>query len=80
MRLFGSVQGGLHPFLALALLAGLGLGACAGPEASMIVAVEERACYRTLGRVDCHAPPLKGEESRRVGSFDWAAARAAASD
>ena len=29
-----------------------------------------RACYRTLARVDCHAAPLPGEESRRVGWYD----------
>ena len=74
MRLFLAVKGGFAPFLALILLMGLGLGACAGPEMSLRAQVEDRACYRTLGRVDCHAAPLKGEDSRRVGSFDHAAA------
>jgi hypothetical protein len=30
----------------------------------------ERPCYRTLAEVDCHARPLAGEESRRVGFYD----------
>ena len=29
-----------------------------------------RYCYRTLGEVDCHAAPLPGAETRRVGYFD----------
>lgn len=43
----------------------------AGPRAG---ATAERPCYRTLGVVDCHAAPLPGEENRRVGFFDAAAA------
>ena len=38
------------------------------PLASAVTA--PRACYRTLGVVDCHPAPLFGEEARRVGFFD----------
>jgi len=57
---------------------GLALGACAAPPAEFVLA--ERACYRTLARVDCHHQPLLGESGRRVGYFDWSALRTAASD
>ncbi len=30
----------------------------------------ERICYRTLANVDCHAAPVPGAESRRVGWSD----------
>ncbi len=33
-------------------------------------ALAERACYRTLAVVDCHAQALPGARSRRVGFFD----------
>ncbi len=32
-----------------------------------------RDCYRTLAEVDCHARPLPGEATRKVGFFDQAA-------
>jgi hypothetical protein len=57
---------------------GTRLGACAGSPAEFLTV--ERACYRTLARVDCHAQPLPGEASRRVGFFDWAALKTAAKD
>lgn len=49
--------------LALLLLAG-----CAEPPVTLTYA--ERPCYRTLAEVDCHARPLAGEETRRVGFYD----------
>ena len=57
----------------------LSLAACAAPpqRGTFVETVNAgpggRACYRTLGRVDCHAQPLPGETARRVGFFDWAA-------
>ncbi len=51
------------------------LGACGpggfepGPE------LAARHCYRTLAEVDCHAQPLPGEATRKVGFFDQAAVR-----
>lgn len=50
-------------FLAALLLAG-----CA--ESFPKLTYAERYCYRTLAAVDCHAAPLPGEESRRVGFYD----------
>lgn len=46
----------------------LALAGCADPHPTLIYA--ERPCYRTLAEVDCHAVPLPGEESRRVGFYD----------
>ncbi len=63
-------------FKCLAL--GLVLGACATPPAEFVAA--ERACYRTLARVDCHQSPLPGESGRRVGYFDWSALEIAVID
>ena len=34
------------------------------------MALAERHCYRTLGRVDCHTRPVVGEAYRKVGFFD----------
>ncbi len=34
------------------------------------VGLATRYCYRTLAEVDCHARPLAGEATRRVGFFD----------
>ncbi len=48
------------------------LGACA-PEPGLELAA--RYCYRTLAEVDCHAQPLPGEATRKVGFFDQAALR-----
>ncbi len=48
------------------------LGAC-GPEPGPESAA--RHCYRTLAEVDCHAQPLPGEATRKVGFFDQAAVR-----
>jgi len=58
------------PRMAILLAVALGVGACVprGPADRAVLA--ERYCYRTLGVVDCHAAPLPGEESRRVGFFD----------
>ena len=50
-------------FVAVLLLAG-----CA--ESFPKLTYAERYCYRTLAAVDCHAAPLPGEESRRVGFYD----------
>ena len=44
-------------------------------RAAAQAALEDRACYRTLGRVDCHARPLPREAFRKVGFYDWAALR-----
>jgi len=52
---------------ALLLTAGA-LAGCADPFPTLTYA--ERPCYRTLGAVDCHAVPLPGEDSRRVGFYD----------
>jgi hypothetical protein len=52
---------------ALAGAAALLVG-CAEPHPTLTYA--ERPCYRTLAEVDCHAVPLPGEESRRVGFYD----------
>lgn len=50
------------------------LAACGGPGPRVAQDAEfGRPCYRTLGWVDCHAEPLRGEAYRRVGAFDWAA-------
>jgi len=43
-------------------------GGCAEPFPTLTYAV--RYCYRTMAAVDCHALPLPGEESRRVGFYD----------
>lgn len=43
-------------------------GGCAEPFPTLTYA--ERSCYRTLAAVDCHAQPLVGDESRRVGFYD----------
>lgn len=45
------------------------LAACTAPEPELAA----RYCYRTLAEVDCHAQPLPGEASRKVGFFDEAA-------
>ena len=29
-----------------------------------------RFCYRTLAEVDCHAQPLFGKSTRKIGFFD----------
>lgn len=50
------------------LLTAVALAGCADPFPTLIYA--ERPCYRTLGAVDCHAAPLPGEHSRRVGFYD----------
>ncbi|MGF1628723.1 MAG: hypothetical protein ACFCUT_04580 [Kiloniellaceae bacterium] len=50
------------------ILAVLLLAGCAEPFPKLTYA--ERYCYRTLADVDCHAAPLAGEESRRVGFYD----------
>ncbi len=48
------------------------LAACtAGPGAAPDLAA--RYCYRTLAEVDCHAQPLPGEATRKIGFFDQAA-------
>ena len=54
--------------LATPLLAGALLSGCAEPFPTLTYA--ERPCYRTLGTVDCHAVPLPGEASRKVGFYD----------
>ena len=54
----------------IALLGAGGPGAFEpGPE------LAARDCYRTLAEVDCHAQPLPGEATRKVGFFDRAAVR-----
>ncbi len=49
------------------------LGACGpggfGPDPELAA----RYCYRTLPEADCHAQPLLGEATRKVGFFDQAA-------
>ena len=46
------------------------LGACGpGPDPELAA----RYCYRTLAEVDCHAQPLPGEATRKVGFFDQVA-------
>jgi hypothetical protein len=57
----------LGPALCVVLAAGA-LAGCADPHPTLIYA--ERPCYRTLADVDCHAAPLAGEETRRVGFYD----------
>ncbi len=48
------------------------LAACmAEPGPAPVLAA--RYCYRTLAEVDCHAEPLPGEATRKVGFFDAAA-------
>ena len=60
-RLFAAIS-------VLALLGACGLGGYEpGPE------LAARYCYRTLAEVDCHAQPLPGEATRKVGFFDQAA-------
>lgn len=46
------------------------LAAGCGPAPLPKLTYAERACYRTLAEVDCHAVALPGEESRRVGFYD----------
>jgi hypothetical protein len=58
-------------FLKIAATAGAALllaGCAAKPFPTLSYA--ERPCYRTLAEVDCHARPLVGEDSRRVGFYD----------
>ena len=53
-----------------AALAALLLAGCESPRPFPKLTYAERPCYRTLAEVDCHARPLVGEESRRVGFYD----------
>ncbi len=55
---------------AILLAAVLGVAACVPSGRVDRTIFAERYCYRTLGVVDCHAVPLAGEESRRVGFYD----------
>lgn len=34
-----------------------------------IVAVESRYCYRTIGKVNCFAQPLEGQEANRLVGY-----------
>ena len=50
------------------------LAACvARPGPAPVLAARYR--YRTLAEVDCHAQPLPGEATRKLGFFDQAALR-----
>ncbi len=51
------------------------LGACGPGGFEPGPASAARHCYRTLAEVDCHARPLPGEATRKVGFFDQAAVR-----
>ncbi|MEO3430942.1 hypothetical protein AAFN88_18960 [Pelagibius sp. CAU 1746] len=57
------------PTITAAAGAALLLAGCAA-EPFPALSYAERPCYRTLAEVDCHARPLAGEESRRVGFYD----------
>jgi hypothetical protein len=39
------------------------------------VAVEPRYCYRTIGKVNCYAEPLDGNEANRLVGYDGPAPR-----
>jgi hypothetical protein len=39
------------------------------------VAAEPRYCYRTIGRVNCYAEPLEGQEANRLIGYDGPAPR-----
>ena len=50
------------------------LVACAvEPDPGPAPILTARFCYRTLAEVDCHAQPLFGETTRKVGFFDYLA-------
>lgn len=44
-------------------------------EPKKIVAVEPRYCYRTIGKVNCYAQPLDGQEANRLIGYDGPAPR-----
>jgi hypothetical protein len=71
------------PLIALALLSG-----CAADIRTVVddlfggkevakrpVAAEPRYCYRTIGKVNCYAEPLPGEEANRLVGYDGPAPR-----
>lgn len=39
------------------------------------VAAEPRYCYRTIGKVNCYAEPLPGQEANRLVGYDGPAPR-----
>jgi hypothetical protein len=40
-----------------------------------VVAAEPRYCYRTIGKVNCYAQPLEGNEANRLVGYDGPAPR-----
>jgi hypothetical protein len=44
-------------------------------EPRKIVAAEPRYCYRTIGKVNCYAEPLEGQEANRLIGYDGPAPR-----
>ena len=44
-------------------------------EEPKVVAVEPRYCYRTIGKVNCYAQPLEGNEANRLVGYDGPAPR-----
>lgn len=44
-------------------------------ESRKIVATEPRYCYRTIGKVNCYAEPLEGQEANRLVGYDGPAPR-----
>jgi hypothetical protein len=44
-------------------------------EPKKVVAVEPRYCYRTIGKVNCYAQPLEGQEANRLVGYDGPAPR-----
>jgi hypothetical protein len=44
-------------------------------EEPKVVAVEPRYCYRTIGKVNCYAEPLEGQEANRLIGYDGPAPR-----
>ena len=43
-----------------------------------IMAVESLYCYRTIGKVNCYAEPLEGQEANRLIGYDGPAPRSTA--
>jgi hypothetical protein len=39
-------------------------------EPKKTVATEPRYCYRTIGKVNCYAEPLEGQEANRLIGYD----------
>jgi hypothetical protein len=76
----------LFPLIALLLLSGCAEDIRAKiddvfgrkDEPKKIVAADPRYCYRTIGKVNCYAEPLEGQEANRLIGYDGPAPRSTA--